>query len=59
MGRAVVVWGGIAEIDRQVPDRWARIALLFFRFVACSESWRRIEWDAARLVALAVVPLGA
>ena len=69
LGRALFLWGvlwwfggGLAEIDRQVPDRFGLHPVLLFFAGSCALfglMWRRLEWNAARWVALAVVPLGA
>jgi uncharacterized membrane protein len=60
-----VLWwfgGGLAEIDRQVPDKWGLHPHLLYFAGSCALFgllWRRLRWDAARFVALASVPLGA
>jgi uncharacterized membrane protein len=69
VGRALFAWGvlwwfggGIAEIDRQAPDRWGLHPHLLFFAGSCAlfgALWRRLDWNAARFVALASVPLGA
>ena len=69
LGRALFVWGvlwwfggGLAEIDRQVPDKFGLHPVLLFFAGSCvlfGLMWRRLVWDAARWVALAMVPLGA
>ena len=69
VARALFLWGvlwwfggGLAEIDRQVPDKWGLHPHLLFFAGSCALFgilWRRIDWDAARFVALAAVPLGA
>jgi uncharacterized membrane protein len=69
LGRALFLWGvlwwfggGLAEIDRQVPDKFGLHPVLLFFAGSCvlfGLMWRRLVWDAARWVALAIVPLGA
>jgi len=66
--RALFVWGvlwwfggGIAEIDRQIPDRWGLHPHLLFFGASCAlfgALWRKLDWNAAGVVALAAVPLG-
>lgn len=67
--RALFVWGvlwwfggGIAEIDRQIPDRWGLHPHLLLFGASCAlfgALWRRFDWNAAGLVTLSAVPLGA
>jgi len=69
VAKALFVWGvlwwfggGLAEIDRQIPDRWGVHPHLLFFAGSCAlfgALWRRLGWEAARFVALAIVPLGA
>ena len=69
LAKALFVWGvlwwfggGLAEIDRQVPDKFGLHPPLLFFAGSCALFgllWRALQWDAARFVALATVPLGA
>ncbi len=67
--RVLFMWGvlwwfgaGLLEIDRHAPAAWERHARLLFFAGSCALFallWRRLDWDAARFVALASVPLAA
>jgi uncharacterized membrane protein len=69
LAKALFIWGvlwwfggGLAEIDRQVPDKFGLHPVLLFFAGSCALFgflWRRLEWNAARYVPLAIVPLGA
>jgi uncharacterized membrane protein len=59
-----VLWwfgGGLAEIDRVLHEKWGLHPHLLFFAGSCAlfaGLWRRLDWNAARVVALAAVPLG-
>jgi uncharacterized membrane protein len=67
--RALFVWGalwwfggGVAEIDRHAPTAWGLHPHLLFFAASCAGFgllWRRLDWNIARFVALAILPLMA
>lgn len=66
-GKMLFFWGvlwwfgaGMTEIHRHVPGSWGYPPLLVFFATSCLLAgllWQRLEWQLARLPALAVLPL--